>query len=83
MANKYTPDFITDIDGIPCGVVVTNYHYEPPYRGNDAPSDLDFYGYYEFEYFIVDSKGYKADWLEAKLTDMDYDRLLKEYEETL
>jgi hypothetical protein len=75
--------FQSTVNGIPCIVKVNKHLVVPPYLGSphDCPSDLDYYGYTEFEYNILDRKGYPASWLEDKLTSADDDRLLKEYEE--
>ena len=32
---------------------------------------MDYYGYTEFDYAILDRKGYKAAWLEKKMTAAD------------
>jgi len=75
--------FQSTVAGIPCLVQVRTYIVVPPYSGSpyNCPSDLDYYGYTEFEYRILDRKGYPAPWLENKLTESDDDRLLNEYEE--
>lgn len=80
---KLNPDFETDIAGIPCGIVVDYYLNVPPWRGSayDCPSDWDYYGYTEFEFTVVDRKGYRADWLAKKLTPGDEARIREEYEQ--
>lgn len=59
------------IAGIPClievetcNVVKGSYYY-------NAPSDWDYYGYTEIEFAVFDRKGYKAAWLERKMSDSD------------
>ena len=71
------------VAGIPCVVAVTHftsvrgsYHY-------DAPSDLDYYGYTESNWFLKDRKGYPATWLENKLTDEDRSRIETQIEEAM
>lgn len=61
------------IDGIPCLIGVTYFKQVKPWKGSveSCPSDLDFYGYTESDFIILDRKGYKADWLEKKLTGAD------------
>lgn len=64
----------TTIAGIPCQVAIT--HYEPYDPGNwhEPPSG----GEIEFE--VYDRKGYRAAWLERKVTEDDEVRIFKEYE---
>jgi hypothetical protein len=45
-----------------CNVVQGSYSY-------NAASDMDYLGYYEIEFTVLDRKGYPARWLEGKLTD--------------
>lgn len=71
------------IAGIPCQVKVTYFHKQAPWRGSahNCPSDLDYYGYTEMDYEILDRKGYKAPWLEKKISDKDtqeIERLIEE-----
>lgn len=82
---KLTPTFETTIAGIPCGVVVNHFHTIPRWRGSiySCPSAEDYYGGDEFDYTILDRKGYPAEWLEKKLKPTDEYRLLTEYKEYL
>jgi hypothetical protein len=79
---KLKPTFSTHIASIPCGVLVTQYELVLPWSGvpNECPSDLDYYGYTEFDFTVLDRKGYPASWLANKLTESDRDRILKEYQ---
>ena len=64
------------IKGIPCIISVTYCkHYSGPLN---APSDLDYYGFTEIEFDVLDRKGYKAPWLERKLTDDEIERIERE-----
>ena len=64
------------IKGIPCIISVT---YCKHYSGSlNAPSDLDYYGFTEIEFDVLDRKGYKAPWLERKLTDDEIERIERE-----
>lgn len=85
MTKRQTPDFETTIAGIPCGIKVLLYMHHKPWRGSigSCPSDLDYYGYTEFEFTVLDRKGYEANWLRNKLTDGDEQRILREYQESL
>ena len=66
-------DFESHVQGIPCKVRVT---YATPYvpASWDSPEESG-----EFEFELLDRKGYRAKWLEAKVTEADVDRLEKEY----
>lgn len=63
-------EFHTKVCGIPCIVKVTSYHKAEPMRiygsgyGDCDPPEPE-----EFEFRLLDRKGYPAKWLEAKLTD--------------
>lgn len=85
MSKKQQGTFTTHISGIPCQIKVTTFNHIKPWGGPayEAPSDLDYYGYVEFEYQVLDRKGYDADWLVKKMTDEDDDRILKEYQDYL
>ena len=71
--------FDTKISGIPCQCQVTRCRNSVPFFGdvNDAvdPPDRG-----EFDFRILDRKGYPAPWLEAKLTPEDEIRLLEEFQ---
>ena len=71
--------FNTRIAGIPCKCEVTVYYPGSPavVHGSVAiPPEPE-----EFEFLILDRKGYPAKWLEAKLSEDDVIRLYKEYQE--
>jgi len=68
----------THICGIPCQVQVTTYTNVKGSRSYNAPSDLDYYGYCEVEFDVLDRRGYRAPWLEKKMTEDDYDRIREE-----
>lgn len=73
-------DFETTVCGIPCGVVITHYLDVPGSFNRNANSDVDYYGLTECDWYLVDRKGYKAKWLEKKLTNKDIDRINYEIE---
>lgn len=56
--------------GIPCLLKVEHYVKVSPWRGSPhtCPSADDYYGYEEVEWTVCDRKGYKAPWLEKKIT---------------
>lgn len=70
----------TRVAGIPCRVVIDYFYHQPPFRGSPyrCDSDLDYFGYTEVEWHLVDRKGYPAPWLERKLTRADEDRIRAE-----
>jgi hypothetical protein len=57
------------IDGIPCQLVETYYSAGCPARTWGPPEHCYPEEYPEYEWEIRDRKGYRARWLEAKLTD--------------
>jgi len=74
------PNIETTVSGIPCGVVLDNISSGHPARG-------PYYGRHgmtswgdpedppEVEWHLVDRRGYRAAWLEEKLTDDDLARI--------
>lgn len=70
---EYIITFSHSICGIPCIIGVTTFHHQPPWNGpsHTCPSDIDYYGVDEFEFDVLDRMGYKAKWLESKLTESD------------
>jgi len=66
----YSPDFETTVKGgLPVGVVVESYiPYLPATRW--APPEGP-----EIEWFFIDSKGYRADWLLNQLTENEVDHV--------
>jgi hypothetical protein len=71
----------THIQGIPCQVEMTGGHYVKPWQGSayNCPSDWDYYGgWFDVEFEIYDRKGYRAKWLEKKMTAADEQRIIEE-----
>jgi hypothetical protein len=65
----YQEIITTRIAGIPANVGVTHiYRQRGSFLQNEV-SDLDYHGYVEFDYEILDMRGKRAVWLERKLTD--------------
>lgn len=68
----------TRIQGIPCQAVMTGGYYQKPDYSTWA-SDVDYYGgWFDVEFEIYDRKGYRARWLEKKMTAADEDRIVDE-----
>lgn len=61
------------VAGIPCLVKVETCTIVPPWHGSayTCPSRDDYYGYNDVEFTVYDRKGYRAKWLEKKLTGDD------------
>lgn len=68
------------IQGIPCLIEVTTFKSVKPWKGSPqtCPSSDDYYGYNEIEFEVLDRKGYKAAWLERKMTKEDKARIESE-----
>ena len=59
----------TKIAGIPCQIKVTSFAKELSMWGNWV---------YEIDFSVYDGRGYKAAWLERKLTETERERIEKE-----
>lgn len=78
----YDVEIETRVRGIPCVVGVIYYFRAQP--NPYAHSDVDYYGYTDRDYIILDRKGRPAPWLENKMTKDDYakvDKIVDEYYE--
>ena len=81
--------YIVEIDariaGIPCKVGVTHFLAQKGSFSYHAASDYDYHGFTEIEYDVLDRKGYKAKWLESKITQDDESEIesiiIKHFEE--
>lgn len=74
---KYHAELDTRISGIPCGIRVDRCFVQEP-MGRMADSDWDCYGFEEIEFTVLDTKGYEAPWLQAKLTDEEIQEIQTE-----
>ena len=59
------------IQGIPCQVDVTYFYSKSGTYSRQAETPDEYYGCTEIEFEVYDRKGYKAAWLERKMTDDD------------
>lgn len=75
-AQTYSEDFETKVAGIPCGVVVTHYTNVSGWSSNPAMAEEDDH---DFEFMLVNARGYHIEWLERKLTSADIHRIEVEY----
>jgi hypothetical protein len=74
---------LTQIAGIPCRIEVTSYTPYQPARLDGAMEDAEEACSGEIGFEVFDMTGYRAKWLEAKLTQADIDGIFDEYESTL
>lgn len=80
---RYSADFDSTVSGIPCGIQVEHVHIT---RGNFSPraeTPEEYHGIRDIEFTVLDSKGYPAPWLQAKLTDDEKVRIEDEILESL
>jgi hypothetical protein len=82
-ATQYIAEIETTVAGIPCIIGVTYYESVRGSYSYHAASDLDYHGYTDCEWEVLDRKGYKAAWLERKLTSSMRDRIEQEIQESL
>lgn len=66
---SYIAEIESRVAGIPCIIGVTHFECVKGSYSYHAASDLDFHGYTECEFDVLDCRGRKAAWLERKLDD--------------
>ena len=74
----YIAEFETRIAGIPCIIGVLDYNHVPGTYSYNAASDMDYKGWTDFSFDVLDRRGRVAGWLEKKLTYTDMERLQEE-----
>lgn len=74
----YIAEIESRIAGIPCLIGVTHFNSVRGSYSYNAPSDMDYYGYTESEWEVLDRRGRPAAWLERKLTDRKRSRIDEE-----
>lgn len=72
---SYYATIESNIAGIPCQIGVTYFQRVRGSHSYNADSEADYYGGTECEFEVLDRKGYKAAWLERKLSDRDVERI--------
>lgn len=77
----YIAEIESRVAGIPCLIGVTHYESVAGSYSRNADSDMDYYGYSESEWEVLDRRGRKAPWLERKLTSSMRDRIEQEIQE--
>ena len=72
--------FQSKVCGIPCIVEVITYHKAVPIKiWGSGMGDCDPPEPEEFEFQLLDRKGYSAAWLESKLTPADEQRIYEDF----
>lgn len=79
----YIAEIESRVAGIPCLIGVLYFDSVRGSYSYHAPSDMDYYGYTESEWEVLDSRGRPAPWLERKLTDGDRQRIEQEIAEAM
>jgi hypothetical protein len=72
---SYITKIESTVAGIPCLIGVTYFDCVQGSYSYNAPSDVDYYGYRDAEWEVLDRRGRPAAWLERKLTDDDCERI--------
>ena len=71
----YQAEIESTVAGIPCIIGVTHYESVKGSYSYHAASDMDYYGYTECDWELLDRKGYRAAWLDKKMTSRDEDTI--------
>jgi hypothetical protein len=79
----YLAEIESTVAGIPCLIGVTEFSSVRGSYSYHADSDMDYYGYTESEWVVLDRRGRPAAWLERKLTDAECSRIEQEVAETM
>ena len=80
---SYIAEIESRVAGIPCLIGVLSFDSVQGSYSYNAPSDMDYYGYTESEWDVLDRRGRSAAWLERKLTDDDRQRIEQEIAEAM
>lgn len=73
----YRDEIDVRIAGIPAKLGILHFEVVVGSFSYDAPSDLDYRGYIDIDYDVLDRNGRPAKWLEKKIDD-DIERELRE-----
>jgi hypothetical protein len=79
----YLAEIESTVAGIPCVIGVTEFSSVRGSYSYHADSDMDYYGYTESEWVVLDRRGRPAAWLERKLTDAERSRIEQEVAEAM
>ena len=80
---SYIIEIESRVAGIPCLIGVTHFDCVQGSYSYNAASDMDYYGYSESEWDVLDRRGRPAAWLERKHTDDDRQRIEQEIAEAM
>lgn len=80
---SYIAEIESRVAGIPCLIGVSHFDCVRGSYSYNAASDMDYYGYSESEWDVLDRRGRPAAWLERKLTSADRDRIEQEIAEAM
>jgi len=80
---SYIAEIESRVAGIPCLIGVSHFDCVRGSYSYNAASDMDYYGYTESEWDVLDRRGRPAAWLERKLTSADRDRIEQEIAEAM
>jgi hypothetical protein len=79
----YLAEIESTVAGIPCLIGVTEFSSVRGSYSYHADSDMDYYGYTESEWVVLDRRGRPAAWLDRKLTGADRSRIEQKVAETM
>jgi hypothetical protein len=79
----YLAEIESTVAGIPCLIGVTEFSSVRGSYSYHADSDMDYYGYTESKWVVLDRRGRPAAWMERKLTDAERSRIEQEVAETM
>lgn len=72
---KYAAQIPHTVCGIPCLIGVLYFNSVSGSYSKNAASDMDYYGYAEYVWDLLDTKGRYAEWLDKKLKPIDRTRI--------
>ena len=75
MKSNYIAEIKARVAGIPCIIGVTYFDNVIGSYSYHAASDLDYHGYTDIEFDLLDRKGRLAPWLERKLDNIERERI--------
>lgn len=81
--SEYVIDLPTRVSGIPCLVRVLHYDRVEGSFSWHAASDMDYLGYTDCDWELLDQRGRRAPWLERKLDAATTDRICREIDEAM
>lgn len=79
----YIAEIESRVAGIPCLIGVTHFDSVRGSYNYNAASDMDYYGYTEVEFEVLDRRGRTAPWLERKMTSKERERIEQEVAENM